>query len=365
MKRYLCALTFVTLAAGTVGRTEAGPSTSAFVLFSSSPDYRTPETISQAPANFGAFAGDYFIPDINRNALGGHIWAVPNAGGPPTSFAVNNDYISLGGLFLPATGWGANSGRYLTSGAAQVGNGFSGTLYTYDATGARSTFAIVPNGDFSQPRIAPAGFGAYAGQLIVPNISTNQVLAFNPAGTASTVASLSVSPFGLAFAPSNFGRLGGDLFVSSTRGGNTIDAITPDGTVTTFATIPLKPGQTGLRQLEFSPDANFLPGQGELLFVSVSGSDQGGGTLGDVYALDADGDIVASLRADLGLTKFDPRGLLFISDDQLLISDSSDPIYLAQATAFRAVPEPTGLVLAGVCVAGVVGRALQRRRSVA
>ena len=50
-------------------------------VFSGSPLYRTPETISQAPASFGAFGGDYFIPDFNRAALNGNIWRVPSAGG--------------------------------------------------------------------------------------------------------------------------------------------------------------------------------------------------------------------------------------------------------------------------------------------
>ena len=317
-------------------------------VFSSSPLYRTPETISRAPAGFGAFGGDYFIPDFNRAALNGNIWRVPGAGGPPTSFATNADYVSLGGMFLPETGWGTNSGRFLATGSSASG---LGVMYTYAPDGTRSGF-FTPTPTFqpSQPRLAPAGFGVYGNQLIVANSAGREVLAFTPGATVSIVASPFVgagSPFGLAFAPAGFGALGGNLFVTN-GGTNQIAVVRGDGTVSPFATIPLLPGQTSLRQLEFSPPG-FLPGFGELLFVSVSGSAAGGGTLGDVLALDSSGQIVASLRTDLGLAKFDPRGLYFIDNQRLLVSDASDPILLVRPAAF--VPEPTGIMLALCAVA--------------
>ncbi len=239
----------------------------AMTIFSTSPNYKSPETISLAPASFGAFGGDYFIPDFNHAALGGHIWSVPSAGGPPVSFATNSDYKALGGMFLPETGWGANSGRFLATGSDASG---LGVIYTYASDGTRSTFVPgVPTFQPSQPLLAPAGFGNFGGQLIVANSAGREILAFSPSATVSVVATPFVSPFGLAFAPTGFGALGGDLFVTN---GNTneIDVVRGDGTVSPFASIPLLPGQFGLRQLEFSP-SGFLPGFGDLLFVSVSG----------------------------------------------------------------------------------------------
>jgi len=326
-------------------------------IFSGSPLYRTPETISQAPAVFGAFGGEYFIPDFNRGALNGNIWRVPSAGGPPISFASNADYVSLGGLFLPETGWGANSGRFLATGRTASG---PGVIYTYAPDGTRSLF-VSGGSQFSQPRLAPAGFGAYAGQLIVGD---GAVRAVTSAGMVSTVAdppSFS-SWFGLAFAPAAFGALGGDLFISN-AGTNEIDVVRGNGTFSPFATIPLQPGQTGLRQLEFSP-SGFLPGFGELLFVSVSGSPGGGGTLGDVLALDNSGQIVASLRTDLGLQKFDPRGLYFVDNQHLLVSDASDPILLATPDAFQpsVVPEPTTFSLLGIGILGLLAYTRRWRR---
>ena len=57
--------------------------------------------------------------------------------------------------------------------------------------------------------------------------------------------------------------------------------------------------------------------------VSIRASTIGGGTLGDVRALNAHVTVVADLRTDLGLTAFDPRGLFFASDDSLLIANTS------------------------------------------
>jgi hypothetical protein len=238
-------------------RSEGSP----FALFSSSPNYATPETISQAPSTFGSFGGDYFIPDFNHAALGGHIWRVPSTGGPPISFATNADYAAEGGVFLPETGWGTNSGKFLAGGSNSSG---LGVMFTYAPDGSRSTFVSgIATFQPSQPRLAPAGFGNFGGQLIVANTAGSEVLAFTPSATASVVARPFVSPFGspfgLAFGPAGFGGLGGDLFVSN-GSANTIAVVRGDGTFSPFATIPLLPGQIALRQLEFSP-SGFLPGR--------------------------------------------------------------------------------------------------------
>ena len=73
------------------GLTMAGPAR-AIDLFSAG-RYATPETISLAPAGFGGFGGNYFIPDFNHAQLGGNIWSVAHSGGAPTAFATGADII--------------------------------------------------------------------------------------------------------------------------------------------------------------------------------------------------------------------------------------------------------------------------------
>lgn len=128
--------------------------------------------------------------------------------------------------------------------------------------------------------------------------------------------------------------------VSSLVSGN-IAALAADATGSIFTTVPLAEGQTGLRQMLMTPSDYFLDAlgiPGPLLLLSVSGSVQGGGTLGALVALDSTGTVVAHLREGGVLSKFDPRGMVFTGDGHLLISDASDPIYIASAGDFIAGP---------------------------
>jgi hypothetical protein len=360
-------LALLLLAAGTAG---AGP----VDVISSSPLYVTPETVSQAPAGFGAFGGDYFIPDFNGALPNGSIWVVPPGGGAPVSFSTVPDGSARGGLFLPDTGWGDDSGKFVTVGPTYVPGTTTETgvsqVFTYGPTGTASLFLQTTGGlfSFAQPQIAPAGFGAFGGQLVVANAAgflggANNVVAINPAGTMSVVADTLIQPFGLAFAPSSgFGAFDGQMFVSSSNSGQIV-AVAADGTVTPFADVPLQPGQTSLFQMAFSP-AGYLPGQGPLLFVSVRGSSSGGGTLGDIAVIDSSGQVIAHLRDNIGLTKFDPRGLYFPDNQTLIVSDTSDPILSVLPAAFEPVPEPSSVVLFALGTAGLAVAARGRVRRV-
>jgi hypothetical protein len=354
-----------------VGPANAGPVT----VFSGPGPYVLPETISQSPAGFGAQGGNYIVPDfITLN-----VYAVPTSGGAPTTIATNivngNPVEVRGGVFLPSN-WGSNAGNFLEVG--QTPSGTPAPVLIVSPNGSNysvSTFSNVTL-NAGQPQVAPSGFGSFAGQVAIPNFDSTgngTITMLAPNGSASILAtgpSLPNTPFGAAFAPGGFGSFGGSLFVDSGAGGQ-IDAVAADGTSTPFATAPLKPGQTSLFEMAFSP-ASFFPGQGQLLFVSVRGSTTGGGTLGDVLVYNSSGTLVASLRADLGLSAFDPRGLLFIPDPSnpsqtdLLISDASDAqILLLAPGAFAATPEPSSLALGTASLFSLAGGIWRRRKRAA
>ena len=133
-------------------------------------------------------------------------------------------------------------------------------------------------------------------------------------------------------APPDFGRVGGKLLLSDGRGDNIV-AIDADGQYQLFTEIPMQEGQAFLRHMAFSPPE--FGALGNLLFVSVAGSERGEGGLGAVHVIDRSGDIVASLSVEDRLQGFDPRGLLFTDDRQLLIADATDVILSATVDDFH------------------------------
>ena len=308
------------------------PSATAQIQIFSTGQYGTPETISLSPTGFGAFGGQYFIPDART----GDIWVVPVTGGPPSAFP--HDVVELsvrGGLFFPS-GWGDNTGKFLTTG---------GFVRAYDSAG-NSTLLDPLQSAFSVPLLAPPSFGPYGGHLFISD-QFRGIWRVDPAvGGLTLFKDLTASPFvndpfGLEFTPPGFGAFGNRLMASHTVAGSVV-ALESDGTESLFATLPLAVGQFGLRQMLMTPDDYFLETlgiHGPLLLLSVSGSSQGGGTLGALVALDSTGTVVAHLRVGgIDVPKFDPRGMVFTADGHILISDTSDPIYIASASDFIAGP---------------------------
>jgi hypothetical protein len=183
------------------------------------------------------------------------------------------------------------------------------------------------------------------------NFNDGAVLALSPTGTLSIFATLGVGPegpmdpFGMAFAPVGFGSIGGDLLVTDANSGN-IYAVDSSGNVTLFATlsVPALSGGaiSGLRQIAFAP-AGYGSYGGDL-FVSVSDSQYGGGTVGSVDILNSSGEEIGVLLQGTSGSPLDPRGLYFASNDQLLVSNADPSIISVTPDNFVATPEPSTMI---------------------
>ncbi len=317
--------------------------------------FSLPESISLAPTDFGAFGGDYFIPDPGINFIGlGHIDYLPPTGGMATVFVTlpGGAENPVGGLFLP-NNFGSFGGQYLA-----VGSDANGSFaMAVAANGTVTPVTSLPGNEFVTPVLAPLGFGAVGGDVLVTS-SDGTVKAIDQNGNLSTFASVTGAPqlFGSAFAPHGFGSVGGDLLVTDAGSGK-IFAVDANGNASLFTTVNLGENQPGLRQIAFAPEG--FGTYGGDLFLSISGSSQGGGTFGALVVLDGSGHEVAVLILGNEIDHFDPRGLLFTDNQDLLIS-STDPIFIGTPQDFQPTPEPASLLLFG---SGMMGWWFMRRRT--
>lgn len=325
--------------------------------------YTTPESITLVPAGFGTVGGNLIVPDSGANAL----YVMPASGGAPVLFS--SGVTGNGGVFLPSD-FGSLGGDFLVTGET-AGSG----IVAVNGLGGQTTVPI-PSSDgiTGGAAIAPAGFGSVAGDALIggedgAGFNNGAVFALNPDGSVSQFASLGTGgsagyslPFGLEFAPTGFGSVGGDLLVTDGASGD-IYAVDSSGNVTLFAslTVPVLSGSVpGLRQVAFAP-AGFGPYSGDL-FVSVSGSQFGGGISGSVDVLNSSGAEVAVLQQGAVGSPFDPRGLYFASDNQLLISDTDPSILSATPGAFTPTPEPSAMIPLGLGLLGIVFVARRGRK---
>jgi hypothetical protein len=299
------------------------------VLFAAAPD------VTVAAPGISVFATGMIVPEsITRTSSGdflvtdaddtGPIWSVPAEGGGATLLA-SAGYSLRDGLRLPA-GFGSVGGQFLVVGGDGTVGGFA-FASTMDASFTVTPYASQANSLWNTPVLA-TGFGRFSGDVLVTNQGTGtgsfdgSVDVFRSDGTVGRLATLpSVSvPFGAALAPSGFGAVGGTLLVSD-AGGSGVHSVNPRGFVRQFTTIPLGPGQSGLRQIAFAPKG-WGPYSG-LLFVSVNNS--------DIVIVSRSGSVIGKISGE-----FSPRGLLFTAisgNASLLFSD------VATGSILRAGPE--------------------------
>jgi hypothetical protein len=262
-----------------------------------------PETITPTAS------GGFFVTDADAP---GDIWSVPATGG--TALSVAQAGFSLrGGLFLPGS-FGSVGGQFLVVGVGAPDT--TALASTMDAVFTVTPYAQQKKAVWTQPVLAP-NFGSFSGDVLVTNQGLpnfpGSVDAFTPSGTVGRVATLSSfppTPFGAALAPLGFGAVGGTLLVSDANGSG-IYSVDSAGNVSLFTTIPLGAGQSGLRQIAFAPTGWGL-GTGNL-FVSI--------TSRDIDVVNSSGSVIGRISG-----MFSPRGLLFTTlsgSPTLLFSDIS------------------------------------------
>ena len=263
----------------------------------------SPETITQTAS------GSFLVTDADAV---GDIWNVPATGGTASSVA-QAGFTLRGGLFLPGS-FGAVGGQFLVAGVGAPDT--TGLASTMDASFTVTPYTQEKKAIWTQPVLAPS-FGSFSGDVLVTNQGpakrAGSVDFITPSGAVGRLATLSsiATPFGAALAPSGFGAVGGTLLVSDAQGSGII-SVDSAGNVSPFTTIPLSTGQSGLRQIAFAP-----PGWGRYtgdLFVSVTNT--------DIDVVNGDGSIVGRISG-----MFSPRGLLFTSfspgGPTLLFSDTA------------------------------------------
>jgi hypothetical protein len=293
-------LMLVTLLAATLLITSAFAAVSVFAT-----GVVIPETIARTAA------GDFFVTDADAD---GPIWSVPSAGGTATRVA-SAGYVLLGGVFLPAD-FGSVGGQFLVVGA----DGTLASASTMEASFTVTPYATQADSAWTTPVVA-SSFGRHSGEVLVTNQGSGtgsrdgSVDIFTPSGTVGRLTNLpSVNvPFGAALAPGGFGAVGGTLLVSDAGGGG-IYSVNPTGRFSLFTTIPLGTGQSGLRQMAFAPS-----GWGRYsgnLFVSLNTR--------DIVIVSSNGSIIGRISGT-----FNPRGLLFTTlagNVSLLFSDVSTDV---------------------------------------
>ena len=128
-------------------------------------------------------------------------------------------------------GAGLGQGGF-AKGAIYSGSQSNGQIYFVPPSGAPTLFATVPTGDVRQIFFDPGS--SFGGNMLVTT-SVGDVYEITPGGSVTLLASVGEDTEGMDIAPAGWGALAGQLLVSSETTG-TIRAISPGGAITTVAT---------------------------------------------------------------------------------------------------------------------------------
>jgi hypothetical protein len=214
----------------------------------------TPETITQTASGV-FYVTDAGPPDPPNSS--GNIWSVPAGGEAASELA--STFSLRGGLILPSS-FVTVGGQFLAVGIDLSGNAAAMTM---DSSFNVTPYHSQANGVWTQPVLA-SSFGSLSGDVLVTNQgadtlpTSGSVDYFTPSGVVGTLATFSSSavvPFGAALAKASFGEVGGPLLLVSDAASGDIYTVDPAGNIKLFTTIPLdaSANQDSLRQIAFAP----------------------------------------------------------------------------------------------------------------
>jgi len=280
--------------------------------------FQLPEAIAAAPAAFG---GGYLIADANAE----EVFSIGANGGPATVFA-QTGFTTLAAVTLGSY-YGALNGQLLVAGSGNAGAAVAAINQSGQVTNLfSSATAALGEGQISGAAVAPQAFGSIAAGQVVLAAANGGLDVLSANGTSfSTFASLPVAipaseAFGIVFDKSQMfvdDGASGNLYSVNTQGQVSLLAILP---------VPVGAGNGGGRQIAVAP-AGFGSYGGDL-FVSVSGSNAGGGDLGTIDVVNpTTGALVATYDQGSATNPLDPRGLLFttINGQTVLLASNGDP----------------------------------------
>lgn len=223
-------------------------------------------------------------------------------------------------------------------------------LVLVQPSGVAETFASLSAAAFSGIAYVPLVHGEpLAGTLFVADqFDTSgellgSVHSIEPDRSVETlIHTFGAALFTPVLAPSGFGAFANHMFVSDAMSARLFSLDLQSFSVQVFREVPLTSGQTGLRQVAFSPQGwagaiDAALAEESVLLVSVAGSIDGfGGVNGAVILVDKNASIVASMTTDSANRPLDPRGLAF-AGTELLIANAAEGNILRATTEDFAV----------------------------
>jgi hypothetical protein len=196
------------------------------------------------PSAYGAYAGDFLAVGRDSGTGLGDI-AVVNSAGTPTIVGSGLETLQFADAAVAPAGFDSAGGDVI-----MVNEDGNLDILNPGFTTTPLPGGVVPNTATSFPfglAFAPAGFGTVGGDLLITNGDSGAIYTLTPGGILSlfTTIPLGTGQVGLrqlAFAPAGFGAYAGDLLVSvsgSNSGGGiagSVDVLDPFGNVVAYLT---------------------------------------------------------------------------------------------------------------------------------